>query len=88
MNELTLKLQSAEVLVQKALADSDSTRAKETAASPAELTALLKAREDEVKKYRCLAAEMEKKVSGCNAHLAAAFVWQSREMTGRVLISL
>ncbi|TYZ59480.1 hypothetical protein PybrP1_007092, partial [[Pythium] brassicae (nom. inval.)] len=46
VNELTLKLQAAEALVQKASAD--STRAKETEATTAEFTALLKAREDEV----------------------------------------
>lgn len=60
MNELTNKLQAAEALVQRTSVD--STRARENEASVAECAALIKAREDEVEKYRCHAAELEKKV--------------------------
>lgn len=64
MNELTLKLQAAEALVEKASAD--SIHARESEISTVEYTVLLKMREDEVDKYRSLAAELEIKVGKNN----------------------
>uniref|UniRef100_K3WHE2 Uncharacterized protein n=1 Tax=Globisporangium ultimum (strain ATCC 200006 / CBS 805.95 / DAOM BR144) TaxID=431595 RepID=K3WHE2_GLOUD len=61
VNELSLKLQAAEALVEKASAA--SLQAKENEISSAEYTSLLKAREEEVEKYRSHAAALEKKVA-------------------------
>ncbi|GAB9469067.1 hypothetical protein Gpo141_00006359 [Globisporangium polare] len=61
VNELTLKLQAAEALVEKASAD--SIHARESEISTVEYTVLLKMREDEVDKYRSLAAELEIKAA-------------------------
>ncbi|KAF1333590.1 hypothetical protein FI667_g2426, partial [Globisporangium splendens] len=59
VNELSLKLQAAEALIEKA--STASLQAKENEISSAEYASLLKAREEEVEKYRSHTAALEKK---------------------------